>query len=314
MNSNQLDDQIREAQLKKLAIEIETLEAERREALREEEAQLEEMNRPWWRKVNFYRFGAAIAVFFPIAWFYLFEVIGPSLELQQINRELQMTQLTVQIDTLGKKIDEDLAELENRNSQQLHERALLVEAQRQELSKIDSLLEMTEDELKNLKAELRSLGDSSFEGSIDRLITSWSKFYTPSRKNVEEIQLKFAEYIKQRARRMGGKYEEEDSEVDGVKKFYISDLHNVIFPDDKKNTERVTIEMIVEALNNVYTVRTAVNVEYSKNNKADSKKLGDIPRKNARLAIQKLEFQDDFKNDIRKDLGKRIKDLEVKFE
>lgn len=314
MDSNPLDDQIRQAQLKKLSIEIETLEAERREALLEEQAKREEVNKPWWKKLNFYRFGAAIAVFFPIAWFYLFEVIGPSLELQQINRELQMTQLTVQIDTLSKKIDEDLLDLEAQNKEQFLKRARLVEAQQQELNKVDSLLEMTEDKLSILKADLRSLGDSSYEGQINRLIKSWSGLYTPSRKNVGLINEAFTRFIKERSRKMKGTFEEVEGEVDNVQKYYISDLHNVIFPEDQKNTERLTVEVFVEVLNNVYTVKSLVNVEYSKNNKAEARKLGDIPKKNARLAIQKLQFQEDFKNDIEEALKRRLSGIELEFE
>lgn len=314
MNNNPLDDRIREAQLKKLSIEIETLEAERREALLEEQAQIEEMNKPWWKKVNFYRFGGAIAVFFPIAWFYLFEVIGPSLELQQINRELQMTQLTVQIDTLSKKIDEDLSNLEAQNKEQFLKRARLVEAQQQQLNKVDSLLEMTEGKLIRLKEDLKPLEGASYEGQIDELIASWSGFYTPSRKNIELVQDEFAAFIRERAQKMGGEFTEEEGEVENVRKFYIGNLHNVIFPDDKKNTEGVAIEVFVEALNNVYTVKSLVNVEYSKNNNAASKKLGEIPKRNARLAIQKLEFQDEFKEDIERGLKRRISDLELAFE
>ncbi|MEO0897010.1 MAG: hypothetical protein AAFY71_11465 [Bacteroidota bacterium] len=309
-----LDQQIREAELKKLALEIETLEAERKAQIREEEEAEEEANKPWWKKVNFFRFFGAIAVFFPIAWFYLFEVIGPTIELQNLNRELALTQLNVQIDTLGKKIDEDIIDLEEQNKEQFLQRAGLVEAQQQELNKVDSLLAFTEENLKSVVEDNRLEGDSSTVQKINSLVTAWAQFYTPSRKEVYRIQDQFASFVKEQARKLGGTFTEVEGEVSNVRKFLITDLHNSIFPEDKRNTESVEVESFVQALNNVYTIKSLVNVKYSKLNNASSDKMGEIPKKNARLAIQKLQFQEDFKKNIEKSLRRRISGLELVFE
>ncbi len=313
-NTESLDSQIREAQLRKLAIEVERLEAERREQEREEQEAIEKATRPWYKKVNFYRLGGAVAVFFPIAWFYLFEVIGPSLELQNINRELAMTQLTLQIDTLSKKIDEDLRDLEEQNQEQFNKRAALVEDHQLQMSQVDSLLDLTQVQLSSIMNVNQVEGDEETVNSLKTLMETWADFYTPSREDVEKIQVAFADFVKKEAQRMGGEFEEVEGDVGNVRRFMINDLHNAIFKDDNKNTERLIVQTFVEPLKETYTIKSLVNVEYSRRNNAKEDKMGDIPKRNARMAIQKLQFQEDFKKEIEESIRKSLPELELVFE
>ncbi len=304
-----LDQELKAAELKRLQLHIEQLEAEKRQREQERLSQIEAEQKPWYYRLNYLQLGTTLLVILPVVWFYLTEVISPSLETQNIQAELASAKLEQDLRQAEENLNQERTAFQAKQDSLFDVTARRTQIYRTRIKKLEEvkisslrLIGQIEEEnnkgrRRNYLAELRTVLNE-FEAGDQAIITALQ----------QAIQREISAYVNQGQ----DPQIEQETTSDGRLTVAVSDLENFVFSRwPRKTIEQLTLGFVVDGSEQTYTILAHAEVLMSEKTKAN--KLKEVPE-GATYQLALDQFQQELLEHLSTQLNESVADsLQLKL-